>query len=220
MLLTKLGPLKGYTLTFTRSGHTLGGSLITIRPSLSSSLSPASSASSFLYIPAGFNHIKEHHLDGTALLTGAEINESMRRMGVVLVGAERSMVKNLKRSERERALLGSSPVPFRQMNTSLTPFLSNLDLITKTLKSSSSLLLPTDPSARLFELLLLLESHWLFEGLQRFPLCLVSKTGQDVVTFVRSLTEWMGGGVREHGGEKILNFSSVLLVLSYFSTFR
>lgn len=99
------GPLKGYTLVAHRSGHTLGGSLYTLRPSLSSSLSPASSSSSLLYAPI-FNHVKEHHLDGAALLNGARIDEGMRRMGVVVVGAERSKVVNVKRVDRERKLLG------------------------------------------------------------------------------------------------------------------
>lgn len=99
------GSLKGYTLVAHRSGHTLGGSIYTLRPSLSSSLSPASSASSLLYAPL-FNHVKEHHLDGAALLNGAKIDEAMRRIGVVVVGAGRSEVISVKRAEREKALLG------------------------------------------------------------------------------------------------------------------
>ncbi|GAA5993784.1 hypothetical protein JCM11641_006987 [Rhodosporidiobolus odoratus] len=166
------GPLKGYTLTAHRSGHSLGGSLYTLRPSLSSSLSPASSASSLLYAPK-FNHVKEHHLDPTALLSAGNVDDNFRRMGVVVVGAERSGVVNVKRIDRERKML---------------------DLITSTLRSSGTVLLPTDPSARLFELLVLLETHWSFNNLgSQFPLCLVSKTGRDAVGFVRSLTEWMGG---------------------------
>jgi len=99
------GPLKGYTLVAHRSGHTLGGSLYTLRPSLSSSLSPASSASSLLYAPL-FNHIKEHHLDPTSLLSGGNVDDNMRRMGVMVVGAQRSRAVNIKRIDRERKLLG------------------------------------------------------------------------------------------------------------------
>ena len=79
--------------------------MYTLRPSLSSSLSPASSSSSLLYAPI-FNHVKEHHLDGAALLKGARIDESFRRIGVVVVGAERSKYLNVKRVERDKALLG------------------------------------------------------------------------------------------------------------------
>ncbi|BGP18072.1 hypothetical protein JCM10213_008391 [Rhodosporidiobolus nylandii] len=174
------GPLKGYTLVAHRSGHTLGGSLYTLRPSLSSSLSPASSASSLLYAPK-FNHVKEHHLDPTALLNAGNVDDNFRRMGVVVVGAERSGVVNVKRIDRERKML---------------------DLITTTLNRGGSVLLPTDPSARLFELLVLLETHWSFNNLgQQFPLCLVSKNARDAVGFVRSLTEWMGGQMSLGGRE-------------------
>ncbi|BGO93358.1 hypothetical protein NBRC10512_005524 [Rhodotorula toruloides] len=176
------GPLKGYTLVAHRSGHTLGGSLYTLRPSLSSSLSPASSASSLLYAPL-FNHVKEHHLDPTSLLNAGNVDDNFRRMGVMIVGAERSKVVNIKRIDRERKML---------------------DLITSTLQSGGSILLPTDPSARLFELLILLETHWQFANLgQQFPLCLISRTGREAVGFVRSLTEWMGGQIAGSGAEKL-----------------
>ncbi|GAA6003530.1 uncharacterized protein JCM10292_000399 [Rhodotorula paludigena] len=186
------GPLKGYTLVAHRSGHTLGGSLYTLRPSLSSSLSPASSASSLLYAPL-FNHVKEHHLDPTSLLHAGNVDDNFRRMGVVIVGAERSKVINVKRIDRERKLL---------------------DMITSTLHSGGSILLPTDPSARLFELLVLLESHWQFNNLgAQFPLCLISRTGKDAVGFVRSLTEWMGGQLAGEGTEK-LKFSNLRIFAS------
>ncbi|GAA5907187.1 hypothetical protein JCM6882_008386 [Rhodosporidiobolus microsporus] len=186
------GPLKGYTLVAHRSGHTLGGSLYTLRPSLSSSLSPASSASSLLYAPK-FNHVKEHHLDPTSLLNAGNVDDNFRRMGVVVVGAERSQVVNVKRIDREKRML---------------------DLITSTLHSGNSILLPTDPSARLFELLVLLETHWQFNNLgQQFPLCLISRTGRDAVGFVRSLTEWMGGQVAGEAGER-LKFSNLRIFSS------
>jgi len=113
------GPLKGYTLVAHRSGHTLGGSLYTLRPSLSSSLSPASSASSFLYAPL-FNHVKEHHLDPTSLLNAGNVDDNFRRMGVVVVGAERSKVVNIKRIDRERKLLGASRVAHLTLDSSTT----------------------------------------------------------------------------------------------------
>ena len=99
------GLLKGYTLVAHRAGHTLGGCLYTIRPSLSSSLSSAASASSFLFAPH-WNHVKEHHLDGAALLRDNRIDETFRRTGVVVIGADRAQVVNTKRVDRERALLG------------------------------------------------------------------------------------------------------------------
>ncbi|POY69950.1 hypothetical protein BMF94_7042 [Rhodotorula taiwanensis] len=186
------GVLKGYTMVAHRSGHTLGGSLYTLRPSLSSSLSPASSASSFLYAPA-FNHVKEHHLDPTSLLNAGNVDDSFRRMGVVVVGAQRSQVVNVKRIDRERKML---------------------DLISSTLQAGGSVLMPTDPSARLFELLVLLETHWQFNRLgSQFPLCLISRTGKEAIGFVRSLTEWMGGQIASDGTEK-LKFSNLRIFSS------
>lgn len=70
--------------------------------------------------------------------------------------------------------------------------------------------MPTDPSARLFELLVLLETHWQFNRLgTHFPLCLISRTGKEAVGFVRSLTEWMGGQIASEGADK-LRFRSEL----------
>lgn len=132
----------------------------------------------------------------------------MRRMGVVVVGAERSLITNVKRVDRERKLLGTEPFFAFTSLLSTDPHCRVADTLTETLRSGHSVLLPTDPSARVLELLVLLESHWSFHNLgAEFPLCLVSQTGKDVVGFVRSLTEWMGGQLASGGGEKILQFS-------------
>lgn len=90
--------------------------------------------------------------------------------------------------------------------------LAAADTITTTLDGGGSVLIPTDPSARLLELLVLLSSHWQFANLgSKHPLCLVSNTGKDVVGFVQSLTEWMGGQVGSAGqagpnAEKLIKF--------------
>lgn len=93
----------------------------------------------------------------------------------------------------------------RAVERALTrPTAAPADLITTTLHSGGSILLPTDPSARLFELLVLLETHWRFANLgAQFPLCLISRTGKDAVGFVRSLTEWMGGQLAGDAAEKL-----------------
>lgn len=135
----------------------------------------------------------------------------MRRMGVVVMGADRSLTINTKRVDRERKLLSEPPdavfiVPHRADSRCTC----SSGVVTSTMEAGGSVLLPTDPSARVLELLVLLESHWTFAGLtQRYPLCLISRTGRDVVGFVRSLTEWMGGQISGQDGEKILRFKSV-----------
>lgn len=75
------------------------------------------------------------------------------------------------------------------------------DTITATLGSRSSLLLPCDSSTRLLELLVLLDQHWNYSRL-KYPICLLSRTGEEMLAFVRSMMEWLGGTVsKEDVGE-------------------
>src|SRR5271170_1209922 len=75
------------------------------------------------------------------------------------------------------------------------------DTITATLTSRSSLLLPCDSSTRVLELLVLLDQHWSYSRL-KYPICLLSRTGREMLTFVRSMMEWLGGTIsREDVGE-------------------
>lgn len=85
-----------------------------------------------------------------------------------------------------------------------------IDLVTSTLQSQRSVLMPCDASPRLLELLVLLDQHWSFKRTAQagqqwaYPLCLVSRTAQDMVSFARSLIEWMGGVVRESGADDVV----------------
>ena len=56
------------------------------------------------------------------------------------------------------------------------------------------MLLPCDASTRLLEMLVLLDQHWSYARL-KYPICLVSRTGREMLTFVRSMMEWLGGTV-------------------------
>ncbi|KAG0150883.1 hypothetical protein CROQUDRAFT_720114 [Cronartium quercuum f. sp. fusiforme G11] len=165
------GKLRPLTLTAHRSGHTIGGTIWTLRSPLHTVSS--SSSSTLIYAPI-FNHLKERHLDSAALLTstseGMRVGPGMGRPMVMMVGTERSVCKSVRRKDRDQILL---------------------DNITSTLRNGNTVLVPTDASARLIELLLLLDAHWTTVKLDPIPLCLVSATGKDVVAFVRSLTEWM-----------------------------
>ncbi|WWC88746.1 uncharacterized protein L201_003659 [Kwoniella dendrophila CBS 6074] len=180
------GELSHLLLTPFPSGHTLGGTLFKIR-------SPTSGT--ILYA-VGINHTSERHLDG---MVGGQNGptgyaEGVLRPDLLIVEGGRSEIVNPKRRERETALL---------------------ELVTSTLESNHSVLLPCDPSPRLLELLVLLDQHWTFKlnptNKRRqmatndpwpYPLCLVSRTGQDMVSFARSLIEWMGGVVKESGGDE------------------
>jgi len=48
----------------------------------------------------------------------------------------------------------------------------------------------------------LLDQHWNFSRL-RYPICLLSRTGREMLTFVRSMMEWLGGTIsKEDVGEE------------------
>lgn len=67
-----------------------------------------------------------------------------------------------------------------------------IDVIHNTIRSGRSILMPVDASARLLELLVLLDQHWAYAyPTARFPLCLVSTTGREVIERARTLMEWM-----------------------------
>lgn len=67
-----------------------------------------------LYAPI-LNLTDEKSLDGTTLVVrgkgSTDISEGMGRPGVLLVGADRSLVKGLKRRDRETIFLGRSATP-------------------------------------------------------------------------------------------------------------
>ncbi|KAF5333487.1 hypothetical protein D9611_002645 [Ephemerocybe angulata] len=159
------GKCQGLTITAFSAGHTLGGTIWKIR-------SPSSGT--ILYA-VNINHMKERHLDGTVLMMrpGNTIFESLVRPDVLITDAERASVLTSRRKDRDAALI---------------------DTITATLSSRSSLLLPCDSSTRILELLVLLDQHWSYSKLH-FPICLLSRTGREMLTFVRSMMEWLGGTI-------------------------
>ncbi|KAI0048061.1 hypothetical protein FA95DRAFT_1558455 [Auriscalpium vulgare] len=166
------GKCQGLTITPFSAGHTLGGTIWKIR-------SP--SAGTIMYA-VNMNHMRERHLDGTVLVgQGAGgIFEPLARPDVLITDAERADVLISRRKDRDAALI---------------------DTITTTLASRSSLLLPCDASTRVLELLVLLDQHWSFARL-KYPICLLSRTGREMLTFVRSMMEWLGGTVsKEDVGE-------------------
>ncbi|QRV72872.1 cleavage and polyadenylation specificity factor subunit 2 [Ceratobasidium sp. AG-Ba] len=160
------GKCQGITITPFSAGHTIGGTIWKIR-------SP--SAGTVVY-GVNLNHTKERHLDGTVLLKGGAgggVLESLSRPDVLITDAERTLVVSARRKDRDAALL---------------------DAVTNVLQSNHSVLMPCDASTRVLELLVLLDQHWSFSKL-RAPLCLVTRTANDMLTLVRSMMEWLGGTV-------------------------
>ncbi|KAI0306845.1 beta-lactamase-like protein [Multifurca ochricompacta] len=166
------GRCQGLTVTPFNAGHTLGGTIWKIR-------SP--SVGTIVYA-VDINHMRERHLDGTVLMRGAGggVFESLARPDLLITDAERANAIGSRRKDRDVALI---------------------DTIATTLSSRSSLLLPCDASTRVLELLVLLDQHWSSARL-KFPICLLSRTGREMLTFVRSMMEWLGGTVsKEDVGE-------------------
>ncbi|KAI0677046.1 beta-lactamase-like protein [Trametes maxima] len=169
------GKCQGLTIIPFNAGHTLGGTIWKIR-------SP--SAGTILYA-VDMNHMRERHLDGTVLIrqagAGGGIFESLARPDLLITDAERANVTTARRKDRDSALL---------------------DCVTATLSSRNSLLMPCDSSTRVLELLVLLDQHWNYSRL-KYPICLLSRTGREMLTFVRSMMEWLGGTIsKEDVGEE------------------
>ncbi|CEH15349.1 mRNA cleavage and polyadenylation factor II complex, subunit CFT2 (CPSF subunit) [Ceraceosorus bombacis] len=158
------GKLAGITLTAYSAGHSLGGTLWKLR-------SPVVGT---VMICLDWNHMRERHLDGTALIgaggTNAGAMEAVRRADVLLADCERAMIVNPRRKDKDAALL---------------------DLVHNTIRSGHNVLMPVDASARLLELLVLLDAHWAYAYPNvKFPLCLISQNGKEVLERARALMEW------------------------------
>ncbi|PCH41479.1 cleavage and polyadenylation specificity factor subunit [Wolfiporia cocos MD-104 SS10] len=169
------GKCQGLTVIPFNAGHSLGGTIWKIR-------SPT--AGTILYA-VDMNHMRERHLDGTVLVrqasAGGGVFESLARPDLLITDAERANVTTARRKDRDAALL---------------------DCVTATLTSRNSILMPCDASTRVLELLVLLDQHWNYSRL-KFPICLLSRTGREMLTFVRSMMEWLGGTVsKEDVGEE------------------
>lgn len=183
------GKCQGLTITPFNAGHTLGGAIWKIR-------SPSSGT---IVYAVNINHMAERHLDGTILYRQAGgLFEPLARPDLFITDVDRATVMSSTRKDREAALIGMQRLVHIALlfSAKLLP-----DTITSTLSSRSSLLLPCDSSTRVLELLVLLDQHWNFSRL-RYPICLLSRTGREMLTFIRSMIESFGGTIsKEDVGE-------------------
>jgi len=160
------------TLIANRAGHTLGGTIWTLRTPTNEEIT---------YAPA-WNHVKERTLDGaTNLVTPAQGSSStsnkLRQKGLLLMNSERSKFIAPK---------------------TVTKYKAFLENVTATLKSNHSVLIPCDASARLVEFLVLLDQHWSFTGLGAdYPLCFISKTAEDLKLALKNIHEFFGSNMTQ-----------------------
>ena len=155
------GKCAGLVLSAYSAGHSLGGTVWKLRsPSVGT-----------IVMAIDWNHNRERHLDGTALLSNAgERGDAVGRPDVLITSIERGLLVNARRKECDAALL---------------------DMINRTLVGGHSVLIPVDSAPRLLELLVLLDQHWAYAYQHmRFPLCLVSHMGQEFVERARTFMEW------------------------------
>lgn len=91
------------TITPFNAGHTLGGTIWKIR-------SPA--VGTIVYA-VDMNHMRERHLDGTVLISGAggAVFESLARPDLLITDAERANVIGSRRKDRDAALIGIRLLP-------------------------------------------------------------------------------------------------------------
>jgi cleavage and polyadenylation specificity factor subunit 2 len=54
--------------------------------------------------------------------------------------------------------------------------------------------MPCDSSTRVLELLVFFDQYWTNHKMN-YPICLMSRTGREMLTFVRSMMEWLGGTI-------------------------
>lgn len=128
--------------------------------------------------------------------------EPLARPDLLITDAERAAVITSRRKDRDAALIGQSKPDQVSVSQLIRRFVLEIDTITATLSSRSSLLMPCDSSTRVLELLVLLDQHWNYSRL-RYPICFLSRTGREMLTFVRSMMEWLGGTVsKEDVGEE------------------
>lgn len=164
------GALAGTTLTAYNAGHSLGGALWKLR-------SPDQGT---ILFALDWNHNRERHLDGAALMPhagDASKGAELRRADVLVTSIGRGRVTNLKRKERDSALTG---------------------WIGDAVNRGGSVILPVDPTARTLELLVLLDQHWASTYDSRAwgvagprpHLCFVSPSGAEMLERARTLMEW------------------------------
>ncbi|KAG8900408.1 hypothetical protein FRB99_006056 [Tulasnella sp. 403] len=170
---------QGITVTPFSAGHTLGGTIWKIR-------SPTSGT---IVYAVDMNHTKERHLDGTVILraAGGGVFEPLARPDLFITDAERALVVSPRRKDRDSMFL---------------------NIVSDTLATSNSVFIPCDASTRILELLVLLDQYWTFQRLSA-PVCLVSKTGQEMLTYVRSMLDWMGGTVSKDEGTTEIDIAKV-----------
>ncbi|KAI8925034.1 beta-lactamase-like protein, partial [Entophlyctis helioformis] len=139
-----------------------------------------------------YNHRKERHLNGAVL---GRPDSTLSRPSLLITDALN--------------ILEPDPLPRQKRDVAL------IDSITGVLKNQGNVLIPTDSSTRVLELLYMLDQHWSYSRLGSH-LVFLTHRAQNTINLAKSMTEWMGQvisqamGAREHAFE----FKSVRIAQS------
>ncbi|KAI9294474.1 hypothetical protein K502DRAFT_316976 [Neoconidiobolus thromboides FSU 785] len=130
-----------------------------------------------VYAP-DFNHRKERHLNGTVLLTNGAILDSLYRPSLFISGANSSHPILSSRKNIEQQLLTN---------------------IRDILNKKGTVLIPTDSSSRVLELIYLLEQLFIENDLHS-PIIFLNSCASTTLKYAMSILEWMGGNIVEQFG--------------------
>ena len=171
-------PLNDLTITAYNAGHTLGGTIWSIRHGMES-----------IVYAVDWNQARESVLAGAAWLGGsggggAEVITELHKPTAMICSA---------RGSEKNAIAGG-----RKKRDEML-----LDMIRTTVAKGGTVLIPTDTSARVLELAYILEQSWRREysdsasdsPLKKAKLYLASRNVGATMRYARSMLEWMDEGV-------------------------
>ncbi|CAF9907356.1 MAG: hypothetical protein ALECFALPRED_003308 [Alectoria fallacina] len=184
-------PLNDLTITAYNAGHTLGGTIWSIRHGMES-----------IVYAVDWNQARENVLAGAAWLGGsggggAEVIAELHKPTAMICSA---------RGAEKNAIAGG-----RKKRDDLL-----LDLIRTTLAKGGTVLIPTDTSARVLELAYIIEQAWRKEysdpatdsPFKKAKLYLASRNVGATMRYARSMLEWMDEGVARELEKEPSNISN------------
>ncbi|EGF79032.1 hypothetical protein BATDEDRAFT_12823 [Batrachochytrium dendrobatidis JAM81] len=119
-----------------------------------------------------YNHRKERHLNGTVLLS----TDTLIRPTLLITDAFNTLMPD--------------PAPRKQRDAAL------IESIATVLSEHGNVLIPSDSSTRVLELLYMLDQHWAFHR-YTYHLVFLTNQSQNAINLAKSTLEWMGDGIAQ-----------------------
>ncbi|KAH6564734.1 hypothetical protein BASA82_000876 [Batrachochytrium salamandrivorans] len=119
-----------------------------------------------------YNHRKERHLNGTVLLN----TDALIRPTLLITDSLN--------------ILTPDPTPRKQRDAAL------IESIATVLSEQGNVLIPSDSTTRVLELLYMLDQHWAYHRFS-FHLVFLTHQSQNTINLAKSTLEWMGDGIAQ-----------------------